>query len=308
MENQSTIARTLLMIEPVAFGFNPETSVNNYFQQRDEDAITTQSEALKEFTEMVEKLKSVGIQVIVEKDTLYPHTPDSIFPNNWISFHPNGKVILYPMFAENRRLERRMEVLIAVETKLGKKFQFTDYSPFEQEERYLEGTGSMVFDRKNRIAYAAISPRTDKMLFLKFCTEMNFKPVIFEATQLINNVRLPIYHTNVMMCVADDFAVACMESVENKKEREILRKELEQSGKIILEISLEQMNHFAGNMLQVKNDKDEKYLLLSQSAFNSLTKEQILFLEKRNELLIISIPTIERNGGGSVRCMAAEVY
>ncbi|NLO69855.1 MAG: amidinotransferase [Porphyromonadaceae bacterium] len=297
------------MIEPVAFGYNPETSVNNYFQKKNETSeIETQKQALLEFQGVVDLLRNNGVNVIVIKDNPFPHTPDSIFPNNWISFHLNNHIIFYPMFAENRRLERRMDILLEVERKLDRKFHFTDYSMFEKENIFLEGTGSIVPDRKNRIAYASISPRTDKNLFLKFCSEQNFRPVFFNAFQPVNGEQLPIFHTNVIMCVADRYAVVCLEVIPDDKERKMLQNELENSGKEIVEITIEQMNGFAGNMLQLINAKEEKLLVMSLSAYNSLTDSQIERLKNFNRLLVAPIPTIEQNGGGSVRCMIAEIF
>lgn len=300
---------TILMIEPVAFDYNPETAVNNYFQQENTlSESETQQLALAEFKGMVQILKNAGINVITVKDTPYPHTPDSIFPNNWISFHLNNHVVFYPMFAENRRLERRMDILLEIENQLNRKFYYTDYSKSEMEHVFLEGTGSIVPDRTNRIAYASISPRTDEKLFLKFCNEMDFRPVYFHATQEVGGEQLPIYHTNVMICISDKYAVICLESVQEKTEHENLVKELTDSGKEIIGISLEQMNYFAGNMLQLKNTDGEKFLVMSESAHQSLTAEQIGKLEKYNKLLVIPVPTIEKNGGGSVRCMIAEIF
>lgn len=300
---------TVLMIEPVAFDYNPETAVNNYFQQKNQQGESeTQQLALAEFRGMVRKLREAGIHVITLQDTPYPHTPDSIFPNNWISFHLNNHVVFYPMFAENRRLERRMDILLEIENQLGRKFKYTDYSKFENENIFLEGTGSIVCDRINRIAYASISPRTHEALFKKFCREMDFRPVCFQATQEVNGDLLPIYHTNVIMCIADKYAVACLSSVRNSAERETLKRELTESGKEIIEISIEQMNHFAGNMLQLKNNDGDKFVVLSESAYNSLSESQISSLEKFNKLIVAPVPTIEKYGGGSVRCMIAEVF
>lgn len=300
---------TVLMIEPIAFGYNPETAVNNYFQVENDMAQSeTQRLALAEFQEMVRVLRENGIKVIIIKDTPYPHTPDSIFPNNWISFHMNNHVIFYPMFAENRRLERRMDILLEIENQLDRKFHYTDYSNFEKENIFLEGTGSIVPDRKNRIAYASISVRTDKDLFLKFCQEQDFKPVYFNATQTVDGKQFPIYHTNVIMCVGDKYVVICLDTIKDEKERKMVVDSIENSGKEVVEITIDQMNSFAGNMLQLKNDKEEKFLTMSKSAYDSLTEEQIKTLEKYNKLLVFSVPTIERNGGGSVRCMIAEVF
>lgn len=300
---------TVLMIEPVAFDYNPETAVNNYFQQRNAlSESETQRLALAEFRGMVHILENAGVRVISVQDKPFPHTPDSIFPNNWISFHLNNHVVFYPMFAENRRLERRMDILLEIENKLNRKFYYTDYSKYEMENIFLEGTGSIVPDRINRIAYAGISPRTDKKLFLKFCREMNFHPVYFHATQEVDGEQMPIYHTNVMMCVADKYAVVCSDSVRDKTERENLLKNMTESGKEIIEISTEQMNCFAGNMLQLQNGEGEKLLVMSCAAHESLSEEQISRLESFNKLLVVPVSTIEKNGGGSVRCMIAEVF
>lgn len=302
-------ADTVLMIEPVAFEFNPQTAVNNHFQQENEmTKSVTQRLALAEFQNTVKLLRNNGIHVIVVQDNPYPHTPDSIFPNNWISFHLNNHVIFYPMFAENRRLERRMDILLEIENLLGRKFHYTDYSSYEMENIFLEGTGSIVPDRKNRIAYASLSPRTDKDLFLKFCKEQDFSPVYFHATQHAGKGHIPIYHTNIMMCVADKYAVVCLDAIRNEKERKMVEYKLQSSGKEIVEITVEQMNSFAGNMLQLKNERAEKFLVMSETAYQSLTRNQISSLESYNKLLVVSIPTIEQSGGGGVRCMMAEVF
>ncbi len=300
---------TIFMIEPVAFGYNKETAVNNYFQkENDSGASETQEAALDEFKAMVAMLREHGIEVVTIRDTAVPHTPDSIFPNNWVSFHDGDRVILYPMFAENRRLERRPDILSELEKVLKRKFVQTDFSDAERENLFLEGTGSIVLDRKNRIAYAGISPRTDKKLFLEFCQTAGFRPVCFTATQNINGELLEIYHTNVMLCVADCYAVICLDSIRDRAERELVVQELTGTGKEIVEISAEQMNRFAGNMLQVRNNRGEKFLVMSQSAYDSLNDKQIRRLEKYNRLLVASVPTIEQNGGGSVRCMMAEIF
>ena len=309
MKSQTT--NTILMIEPVAFGFNPQTAVNNYFQQSDFVAeADVQQLALDEFKGMVEKLRANGINVIVVKDTEQPHTPDSIFPNNWISFHEDGQVILYPMFAENRRKERRKNIIQLIEDQGTVINNVDDFTFWEEQNLYLEGTGSMVFDRVNRIAYAALSERTDKSVFLQFCTSFDYKPVYFHAYHSVgdNNHHLPVYHTNVMMCVADKYALICTNSIDDDEELDYLYNALEKSGKDVIPISRQQMHCFAGNMLQVENINGKKLLVMSQSAFNSLYEHQIDQLKAYNELLVISIPTIEKVGGGSVRCMMAEVF
>lgn len=302
---QST--NTLLMIEPVAFGFNQQTAVNNYFQTNIQ-AQDTQAKALEEFKNFVEKLRSKDIDVITIQDTLEPHTPDSIFPNNWVSFHQNGTVILYPMFAENRRSERRSDIL----SKLGELgYQINaieDYSDFELEEKFLEGTGSMILDREHRIAYGAVSLRLNEEVFKIWCAEFGYQPVIFHAYQTVGEQRLPIYHTNVMMCVATDFAVICLDTLDDVEERNKVVDSLTQTGKTIIEISEQQMHQFAGNMLEVQNKKGEKFLVMSQSAYQSLTQEQIEIIQQYCEIISADLDTIEQNGGGSARCMMAEVF
>ena len=302
-------ASAILMIEPVSFGYNDQTAVNNYFQQRGSlsDA-EIQSGALAEFNKMLVKLRSKGLNIVNVKDTCESLTPDSIFPNNWISFHQDGRVVLYPMFAENRRAERRKDV-ISLLTEKG--FRFTDmvdYTVYEKQNRFLEGTGSMVFDHGKKIAYAALSERTDKALFLQFCKEFDFKPVYFSAHQTVNGRRFPIYHTNVMMCIGDRYAVACLDAIDNNGERNKVIKSLSESGKEIIEMSDAQMHQFACNMLQVENKEGARFLVMSQSAYDSLTPQQIERLTSFNELITLAIPTIEKYGGGSVRCMMAEVF
>jgi len=309
MGGGGALTDTILMIEPVAFGYNIETAVNNFFQQKENH----QSEdiagiAHAQFSNMVKLLQNSGIKVIVVKDTEYPPTPDSIFPNNWISFHKPSKVVLYPMFAPNRRQERRMDVILTVENETGKTYDLLDYSDYELRNIFLEGTGSIVLDRINRIAYASLSQRTDKQLFEKFCKEMLFQPVSFHATQQVGQERLPIYHTNVMMCVGEELAVVCPETIQDENERHRLMKMLNETGKKIVEITEEQMHCFAGNMLQLKNKNGEKFMLMSLSAFNSLNNIQLEALKAENELIVPDITIIEKYGGGSVRCMVAEVF
>lgn len=306
MKKQTT--DTILMIEPVAFFFNAETAKNNYFQVKPtESESEIQNNALTEFNAMVEKLRSKGINVITVKDTLEPHTPDSIFPNNWISMHQDSKVGLYPMYAENRRTERREDILDTLEEKGFDISETIDYSAAEEEGIFLEGTGSIILDRVNRLAYAALSPRTDEELLIEFCEDFEYTPIIFVANQTVDGVRMPIYHTNVMMCVADKYVVICLDTIDDKKERKFVAETIVNSGKEIIEITEEQMNQFAGNMLQVDNGK-ENFLVMSQSAYDSLRPEQIQAIEKYNEIISVAIPTIEKLGGGSARCMMAEVF
>ena len=305
----SQTTNTILMIEPVAFGFNDQTAVNNYFQQKGDDPdIDVQRQALDEFNTMIELLRSKGLTVLVVKDTPEPLTPDSIFPNNWISFHEGGQAVLYPMYAENRRQERRKDILQSIAEQGTKINNVDDFTFWEEQNLFLEGTGSMILDRTNKIAYAALSERTNKSLFLQFCSLFEFEPVYFIANQTVNGKRLPIYHTNVMMTVADKYAVICADSIDNENERKIVVDSLDKSGKDIILISEQQMNCFAGNMLQVENRDGKLFLVLSRTAFDSLNQNQIDSLSSYNELIVISIPTIERVGGGSVRCMMAEIF
>ncbi|MFA7448150.1 MAG: arginine deiminase-related protein [Weeksellaceae bacterium] len=301
---------TILMVEPVDFRFNTQTAVNNYFQSKVEEVeAAAQENALKEFKGMVSKLREHGVNVVVLQDTLTPHTPDSIFPNNWISFHENKMIALYPMFAENRRVERREdEVLELLMEKGFEADEIMDYSSAEEDEIYLEGTGSIILDRVNKIAYAAISPRTDEELFIEFCEDFEYSPVIFEAMQTVNGERMQIYHTNVMMCVGDEYAVICLSTLDDKVDKKNVVDHLKKSGKEIIDITEEQMHKFAGNMLQVGGMGASKYLVMSQTAFESLTQEQIAQIEKFNPILTVDIHTIETLGGGSARCMMAEVF
>lgn len=296
---------TVLMIEPVAFGYNEQTAVNNYFQVQQEGNV--QEKALREFNSFVEKLRSKGITVITIKDTISPKTPDSIFPNNWVSFHRDGKVVLYPMFAENRRLERRQDILELIKSQF-KVEEIIDLSASERDNHFLEGTGSMIFDHDNKIAYGSVSLRLDEDLFRKFCAEFGFRPVVFHSYQTAGEERLPIYHTNVMMCVADKFVVICLDCIDDELEREKVIETIKNSGKELIEISEEQMHNFAGNMLQVHNNVGEKFLVMSQSAYRSLKPEQVAAIEKYCEIIYSDLETIETNGGGSARCMLAEVF
>ena len=297
---------TVLMIEPAAFGFNAETAQNNYFQVNSENA-ETQNRALQEFNNFVEKLRSKGINVITMKDTLEPHTPDSIFPNNWISMHQDGTVVLYPMCAVNRRWERRNDILEILKRNFSVK-EIIDLSASENDGKFLEGTGSMIFDHDNKLAYGSVSLRLDEKLFREFCEKFGFEPVVFHSYQTANNERLPIYHTNVMMCVADQFVVICLDCIDDETERVKVVNAIVNSGKEIIEISESQMQQFAGNMLQVQNSEGKKFLVMSQSAYQSLNSEQISNIEKYSEIIYSDLETIETNGGGSARCMLAEVF
>lgn len=298
---------TVLMIEPVNFGFNAETAKNNYFQINTESS-DTQTKALQEFNAFVAKLRAKKINVITVKDSADQYTPDSIFPNNWVSFDAKGNTYLYPMFAENRRLERRNEILQAVKSEGFTISQVVDLSKSELEGKFLEGTGSMIFDHPNKLAYGSVSLRLDEDLFKKYCEEIGYQPVIFHSFQTANGERLPIYHTNVMMCVGEKFVVICLDCIDSEIEREKVIESIKNSGKELIEISEAQMHQFAGNMLQLKNSDGENFLIMSQTAYNSLTQKQIEQIENYCEIISADLETIETNGGGSARCMLAEVF
>jgi Uncharacterized protein conserved in bacteria containing a pentein-type domain len=305
----SSIAKCVLMIEPASFGYNRQTAVNNFFQKEPNiSPEDIQGDALEEFQTMTAQLRANGIEVITVKDTPHPHKPDAIFPNNWVSFHEDGLAIIYPMFAPNRRLERRLEILEAIEQQ-GKILNNVDnISSWEEEKRFLEGTGSLVLDRKNGIAYTSLSERTDQSAVEQYCRIYNYEPMLFTARHTVDGKRKNVYHTNVMMCIADKFTIICLTSIDDPAERKIVTEYLIRSGKEIIDISEEQMHHFAGNMLQLQNDSGKRFLVMSQSAYDSLNINQIDKLKSFNELIICSIPTIEQVGGGSVRCMIAEIF
>jgi hypothetical protein len=301
---------SILMIRPVAFRMNEQTAVNNYYQKVLDGLLpaTVNAKAQEEFDAFVKKLRSVGVNVIVVDDTLSPDTPDSIFPNNWISFHENGDVVLYPMFAENRRLERREEILDILEDEGFVINEIMDYTEAEMDSIFLEGTGSLLLDRANGKAYCALSPRADEELFIEFCEDFDFAPVIFEAFQTVNGDRKLIYHTNVMMCLGETFAVLCADAIDDKKERKMVIDSLKNDDKQVILITEDQVNNFAGNMLEVKGADDRRYLVMSAAAHQSLTKKQITELEEHVTILSSSLDTIEACGGGSARCMMAEIF
>lgn len=300
---------TILMIRPVHFRMNEQTAVNNYFQ---EDLNLKKAEinrkAQQEFDNFVEVLRANGVNVIVESDDELLDTPDSIFPNNWVSFHENGDIAIYPMFAENRRKERREEVFITLEREGFIIENIIDYTSAEDEGLFLEGTGSLVLDRENKIAYCALSPRADEDLFIEFCEDFDYFPVVFTAYQTTNNQRLPIYHTNVMMCIGSKIAVICLECIDDKKERKQVLQHLKNTGKTIIAITESQMHQFAGNMLQLKGANNQDLLVMSRSAHDSLTQDQKLAIEQHCKIVSSSLETIETCGGGSARCMMAEVF
>ncbi len=294
---------SLLMVRPVHFGYNAETAVNNAFQEKDANQALVSEAAVKEFDHFVAVLRQHDIDVLVVQDSEEPHTPDSIFPNNWVSTHEDGSLVYYPMYAPNRRLERKDAVINA----LNNTYQtstITDLSHYEAQDLFLEGTGSIILDRKKRIAYACISPRTDKKLFGEFCQLKGYTPISFTALDMQEQ---PIYHTNVMMCLGDNYAVICLDSIKDATEKAFVSDALKRSNKTIVDISLEQMNQFAGNMFQVKSRDGLRYLVMSEQAYKSLTPAQVSILETFNPILHVPLYTIEKNGGGSARCMMAEI-
>lgn len=301
---------TLMMVQPVNFRYNAETACNNYYQKvieglTDEKA---QKQALEEFNSFVAKLRENGVNVVVVEDTKTPDTPDSIFPNNWISFHSSGDVGIYPMFANNRRLERREDIFETLEENGFTINNIVDYSEAENDNIFLEGTGSMILDRVNEKVYASLSERTDEDLLIEFCDDFEYTPFIFTSYQTVNGTREPIYHTNVMMAIADNYVVICLDSIDDKKEKKALVKSFNDDNKEIITISEDQVNRFAGNMLQVGSKDGKKFLVMSDSAYKSLNPEQIKTIEKYNPIIHSSLDTIEACGGGSARCMMAEVF
>ena len=302
------ITNTVLMVRPVRFRMNEETVVNNYFQEEmDLKNEEINRQAQQEFDAFVHKLREVGVKVIGVEDIYEQNTPDSVFPNNWITFHQNGNVAIYPMFAENRRRERREDILDKVEEEGFLIENVYDYTDAEQENIFLEGTGAMVLDRVHRKAYCALSPRADEELFIEFCEDFEYTPVIFKAYQEVDGKQVPIYHTNVMMALGEDFAIVCLDTITDKSERKNLLHHLKEDKKEIISITPEQMCQYTGNMLQVQG-KDSTYLVMSDTAYNALTPQQIQTIEKYTQILHSNLETIETCGGGSARCMLAEVF
>jgi hypothetical protein len=300
----------LLMIRPIAFELNEQTALDNHYQQEVKglsDA-KAQAQALQEFDDFVSKLRDAGVNVIVVNDTPVSRTPDSIFPNNWISMHVNGAVVLYPMFAPNRRKERRLDVLDILKDNGFRIDKAIDISASEDEGRILEGTGSLVLDHQNNIAYACLSLRTNEEELANWAKLTDYEVVSFHAFQDVDGMLWPIYHTNVMMSIGEELAIVCAESIKADDERNAVLSSLKKSGKEILLISEEQKTSFAGNMLQVVNTDGQKIMVMSTQAFESLNEDQIAVIEKTNTILHSSLETIETLGGGSARCMMAEIF
>jgi len=303
------ITNNILMIKPVGFRYNEQTAVDNYYQTvlGNLTLEKTQQNALSEFNAFVDKLEKAGVNVIIVEDTKNPDTPDSIFPNNWVSFHQDGMIGLYPMCAKNRRDERREDIFDTLVDEYGFTIEeIKDFTEFEEHDKYLEGTGSMVLDHVNMICYAAISIRTDEIAVMQFCEEFGYRPICFTANQDVEGERMAIYHTNVMMCVADTFVVICLDTIDDEAEREYVLETLTETEKEIIEITEAQKHRFAGNMLQLLGDKP--YLVMSNSAYDALEKDQINAIEKHCPIIYSSLDTIEACGGGSARCMMAEVF
>lgn len=300
----------LLMVRPARFSYNEETAQNNYFQQKTElsDQESEQDRiaenALREFEAFVKLLKANDVDLTVVQDTAEPKTPDSIFPNNWFSSHFTGELVLYPMFAPNRRLERKPHILNLLKRNMNHR-KVVDLTFWENEGEFLEGTGSMVFDRRKKIAYCCRSPRTSEKVLADFCSRMNYQPVIFDAIDKNNN---QIYHTNVMMEIGMQVAIICLESIKDKEEQKKVISQLTSTGKIIVDISLDQVSHFAGNMLEVKSRNGNPLMVMSASAHNALTAEQENIISTYNKIISADLETIEKNGGGSARCMLAEIF
>jgi hypothetical protein len=301
---------SILMIRPENFRRNEQTAVNNYYQKKNDNLLPAaiNTKAQKEFDVFVAQLRSFGVHVIVVSDTKEFDTPDAVFPNNWISFHNEGTVAIYPMFAENRRLERREDVLEALEKEGFLIENIVDYTAAEEAAVFLEGTGSMVLDRANKKAYCALSARADEELFIEFCEDFEYMPVLFTANQTIDGVRKAIYHTNVMLCVAETFAIICLSSIDDKTERKNVLKHLKITGKKVIEITEEQVSSFAGNLLQVTGKNEERFLVMSATALKSLTPSQKSQISNHCQIISSPLETIETFGGGSSRCMMAEIF
>ena len=298
------------MIRPHSFRKNEETATNNLYQKTLEvvSASTVIEQAQKEFDRLSTALGNAGVNVFVFDEQLPHETPDALFPNNWISTHETGTVCLYPMFAPNRREERREDVIVQLEHEAGFSIQnIVDFTEFELHNRFLEGTGSMVLDRINRKAYAAISSRTDETALLHFCQELDYEPVAFSAMQSAEDKRHPIYHTNVMMSIGSGFCAICLDSIDDAEERQAVIDELASDGREIIALSETQIERFAGNMLELQGSNGP-IIAMSSSAFHALDAEQIERLKKYGEIIHADLKTIETCGGGSARCMIAEIH
>lgn len=309
MVPQST--SSIMMVRPAAFRKNEQTAVNNHFQQQLADR--TEEEvldlALAEFDGFVEALRDAGVTVLVFEADSELDAPDALFPNNWVSFHANGTVGLYPMFAENRRVERRDDIIHDLEHLHG--FEVTDiidFTEFEEHDKFLEGTGSLVLDRKHNRAYAALSPRTDRLAFAHFCEEMDMDGVAFHAMQDTPDGRAPIYHTNVMMAIGSSFAVVCLDCIDDEEERDLVRESLEEDGLEVIALTEAEIAHFAGNMLEVQSQSGEILIVMSEQARQALSPDKLERIVAHGKIVSAPLSTIETCGGGSARCMLAEIH
>lgn len=304
------VANSILMIRPVAFRMNEQTIVNNHFQKELREMLPSavNAKAQQEFDAFVEKLRAVGVNVVVVDDLLETDTPDSIFPNNWVSFHENADVVLYPMFAENRREERREDIFDILEEEGFVIENTIDFTSAEEDGIFLEGTGSLVLDRTNAKAYCALSPRADEELFIEFCEDFDYAPVIFEAFCTVDGQKELVYHTNVMMSIGEHFAVICADMIADKKERKMVLDNLRDDGKELILINEKQVRQFAANVLEVSGANDKRYIVMSTTAFESLNVHQKAQFEKYGSILSANLQTIETCGGGSARCMMAEIF
>jgi hypothetical protein len=307
MTDESQLASSVLMIRPARFENNPMTAESNLFQGRNAATPEEQQDlALAEFDALVVQLRDAGINVIVVEDTLEPHTPDSIFPNNWVSFHGDGRVVLYPMEAENRRTERRRDIIEKLDNDLGFQVaEILDLSAHEMDGHYLEGTGSMVLDRSNRIAYACLSSRTQLGPLGDFAQRMDYEVVAFDA---VDRDGVPIYHTNVLMNIGEAVAVICAEAIATTEQREAILTRLQNTGHEVVELTFDQLDAFAGNMLELRSDDGNRVLAMSTQAWESLSEHQREILRANSEILHSPIDNIESSAGGSVRCMLAEIH
>lgn len=291
------------MVRPVRFAFNKETAGNNHFQQEN-NAQDVGEKAISEFDTFVKSLRANDVDVTVVNDTPEPWTPDSIFPNNWFSSHLSGALVLYPMFAENRRLERKPQMLNLLRRQMNHT-KLIDLTHWENQNEFLEGTGSMILDRDKRVAYCCRSVRTSEKVLADFCSQMNYDAVVFDATDTQNQ---PIYHTNVMMCIGTQVAIICLEAIKSEEERNKVTARLQAAGKIIVDISLNQVTKFAGNMLEIKSRNGNPLMVISASAREALTTEQERTISTYTKIISSDLKTIETNGGGSARCMIAEIF
>jgi hypothetical protein len=311
MPKDPQITSKVMMVRPFAFGYNPETAGNNFFQkapEQDADQADMSKRAQTEFDQLVAALRKAGVQVIVFQDDAYPHTPDAVFPNNWVSFHEDGRIAVYPMFAPSRRGERREEMFDIIADDFHFDVQeLEDFTHFEEQNIFLEGTGSLVLDRKNKIAYAAASDRTDIHAFETFCDRFDYEGIVFTALQTVDGELKKIYHTNVMMSIGTSFAVICINTIHDTRDRNAVKSALKESGRKLIEISEAQMNQFAGNVLCLEG-KDGEICVMSSRAYGSLRPDQIDLIAKYATIVHVPLDTIEKLGGGSARCMIAEIF